>query len=128
MNTNTNTASANTVTSTPFVLADPTSGDVRAAFGVTPARADAIVAIIAANAKAEGYGENIHGQLLGGIANLPLEAERLFGAWAVGHGLGMSDDSNDAGAFDGGENPLAALMANLGKEDDTLTDDDAAGI
>ena len=109
MNTNNTTASKLN-----FVLANPESGDVRAILGLTPERVEEILSIIAAKAKEEQYGENIHGQLWGAVSNLPEEAERLFGAFAIGHGIGMSPDSDNP--FAGNEqagNPFEALAALL---------------
>lgn len=120
-----------TAASTNFILANPTNDDVRVALGITNDRASEIIDLIHTGAKAEKYGANITGQMWISVGNLPTEAERLFGAWAIGHGMGLNnDDDNTDGPFGGGDNPLAALLAEMQKQannsdGDSIPDDDS---
>lgn len=116
------TNNTNATAATPFTLTNPTSIDVRETLGLTPERTDEIVALIHAGAKADGFGENIKGAAWNAVAGLPTEAERLFGAFAIGHGIGMNDDNSDFGTEDNDENPIAALFAALLGEDATNSD------
>lgn len=126
MNNNTNTATATT-----FSLADATNVDIRRVLGITDERAQQIINLISEGAKTDGFGSNIKGGVTNAVAGLPNEAERLYGFYAIGHGMGMNDDTDEA--FDGGENPLGALLTGDNDEDPTsdnlnVDDDDAAGI
>lgn len=121
------TNNTNATAATPFTLANPTSSDIREQLGVTPERGDEIVALIHAGAKADGFGENIKGAVWNAVAGLPTEAERLFGAFAIGHGIGMNDDNSDFGTQDSDENPMAALFAAMLGEDATDSEDGFPG-
>lgn len=121
MNTNTATAMA-------FILANPTSDDVRENLGVTPERANEILASIHKGAKEDDFGNSIKGAVWASVASLTNEGERLFGAWAIGHGIGMNDDQAGFEGQENGENPLAALLAAMGTSNNTPdldTDEDA---
>jgi len=108
-----NTATASVASA--FTLANPTSEDVRENLGVSNDRATEIVALINAGAKVDGFGENIKGAVWNAAVGLPMESERLFAAWAIGHGIGMNDDQSGFEDQEGGENPLSSLLASLGK-------------
>lgn len=114
----------NTKTATTLILANLTSPDVRQTLGITPERANEIVNLIHAGAKEDGFSENIKGGAWSVVANLTDENERAYGAWAIGHGLGLNDDSSDFEGQGDNTNPLAALFAGWGIDMNALGDED----
>lgn len=129
----------NTTTATSTVLSplpasffgDMKSGDIRAVLGITNERADEIDKLINNEATAEGFGENITGDLwLKVVGTLPTEQERLYTTWAIGHGIGMSEDADDDShtGFGDEQNPLASMLAAFGGNNDEDDSTDEQGV
>lgn len=91
----------------PFHLADSKSNDWRRNLGLTDDRAQEIIDGITSHIKNEN-GETDLTPAMEYVGNLPLQEERLYGAFAIGHGAGQADDAT--------ENPLAALLGMLDTE------------
>ena len=102
-------------------VVNTTSDDIRAIFGITPERADAITKEMTTFLKDGSLNGDSFNQL---AAHFPDPNEYTLAVWQMAHGAGLAEDANDDNhtGFGDDANPLAALMAEFaseGGEDDS---------